>query len=322
LEKAFSSPWVLTERLGHVPDAAEIAGMPADELVAIFSKPPALHRFPGSMAKRVQAMCVAVVDRYDNDVSNVWSQAADGAELLKRVGALPRPKPRADERSATAHREHLGESGPSSVTGCYGYGAKSSCLLSAGAVALRLAGPYDEGHAMKARSLLAATAVAGLGAICLAAPASADPTAATVTITAGALSISVPLNAGSLGTQANTVVGGTISGSLGQVEVDDARSAPAGSGWVVSVISTAFTPPAGPTIAADRVGYTAGVISQLGTATYTANDPPDLTGVTPAVTASGITGDNRAIWNPKINVAVPGGRAPGVYSGTITHSVV
>jgi uncharacterized HhH-GPD family protein len=89
LEKAFSSPYVLTERLGHVPDAAEIAGMPEDELVAIFSKPPALHRFPGSMAKRVQAMCQAVVERYDNDVSNVWRQAADGTELLSRVGALP-----------------------------------------------------------------------------------------------------------------------------------------------------------------------------------------------------------------------------------------
>jgi uncharacterized HhH-GPD family protein len=89
LEKAFSSPYVLTERLGHVPDAAELAGMPEDELVAVFSTPPALHRFPGSMAKRVQAMCQAVVDQYDGDAANVWTQAADGADLLKRVAALP-----------------------------------------------------------------------------------------------------------------------------------------------------------------------------------------------------------------------------------------
>jgi uncharacterized HhH-GPD family protein len=89
LEKAFSSPYVLTERLGHVPDAAEIAGMPEDELVAVFSKPPALHRFPGSMAKRVQAMCQAVVDQYDGDVATVWTGAADGKELLKRISALP-----------------------------------------------------------------------------------------------------------------------------------------------------------------------------------------------------------------------------------------
>lgn len=175
---------------------------------------------------------------------------------------------------------------------------------------------------MKAQSLLVAAAVAGLGAICLASPASAAPTAVAVTITAGSLSITVPADAGSLGSQTDTVAGTTISGSLGQVEVDDARGAPAGSGWVVSVISTAFTPLSGPTIAASLVGYTAGTISQLGTATYVANNPPNLVGVTPAVTASGITGDNRAIWNPTITVTVPGGKAPGVYTGTITHSVV
>ncbi len=89
LEKAFSSPYVLAERLGHVPDAAEIATMPEDDLVAIFSKPPALHRFPGSMAKRVQAMCRAVADQYDNDVTRIWTDATDGRDLLRRVGALP-----------------------------------------------------------------------------------------------------------------------------------------------------------------------------------------------------------------------------------------
>lgn len=80
---------MLAERLGHVPDAAEIAGMDEDTLVAVFSKPPALHRFPGSMGKRVQAMCRVVVERYDNDVTRVWTGAADGKDLLKRVAALP-----------------------------------------------------------------------------------------------------------------------------------------------------------------------------------------------------------------------------------------
>ena len=89
LEKAFSSPYVLAERLGHVPDAAEIAGMPEDDLVAVFSTPPALHRFPGSMAKRVQAMCQLVVEQYDGDVTNLWTGAADGTDLLRRLGALP-----------------------------------------------------------------------------------------------------------------------------------------------------------------------------------------------------------------------------------------
>jgi hypothetical protein len=171
------------------------------------------------------------------------------------------------------------------------------------------------------RSLLAiAAGVLALGALAL--PASAEPTTATVTVQGGALAITVPTDGGNLGTRTNTVSGGTISGPLGQVQVNDARSAAAGSGWVTSVISTAFTPPSGPAIAASAVGYTAGTIAKVGTATYTANDPPNLTGVAPAVTATGITGDNSATWNPTINVAVPGGTAAGVYSATITHSVV
>jgi hypothetical protein len=157
----------------------------------------------------------------------------------------------------------------------------------------------------------------------LALPASADePTTATITVVGGELVITVPLAAGSLGSRSNTVDGGTISGPLGVVQVLDARSALAGSGWVASVISTAFTPLSGPAIAASAVSYSAGTITKVGTATYTANDPPDLTAVAPAVTATGITGDNSATWNPTITVAVPGGMAAGVYSATITHSVL
>jgi hypothetical protein len=162
------------------------------------------------------------------------------------------------------------------------------------------------------------TAMLTLG---VAAPAMGATTTATVTVTGGALSITVPPDAGNLGTRANSVSGGVISGSLGQVVVSDARSAAAGSGWVASVISTAFTPLTGATIGAAAVGYSAGPITKVGTATYTANDPPDLTGAVAAVTATGITGDNSATWNPTINVAVAGGKAAGIYSGTITHSV-
>jgi hypothetical protein len=175
---------------------------------------------------------------------------------------------------------------------------------------------------MKTRPFLVAVA-AGILALGIAIPASAAPgeTTATVTITGGFLSISVPTDAGSLGSIVNTVSGGTLSGSLGQVVVTDARSAAAGSTWVASVISTAFTPLSGATIPASRVGYTAGTITKVGTATYTANDPTNLTGASPAVTATGITGDNSATWNPTISVAVPGGTIAGTYSGTITHSV-
>jgi hypothetical protein len=163
--------------------------------------------------------------------------------------------------------------------------------------------------------------VVGLLSLCAAVPAFAATTA-TITITGGALEITVPTASADLGTLVNTVAGGTISGQLGVVQVNDARSAAAGSGWVASVISTAFTPAAGPAIAASAISYTAGAITKVGTATYTANDPGNLTGVSPAVTATGITGDNSATWNPTISVAVPGGTAAGVYSATITHSVL
>ena len=174
----------------------------------------------------------------------------------------------------------------------------------------------------RARPFLAAAAVAA-ALVTTAVPAAAnEPTAATVTVTGGALLITVPADAGNLGTRANSVGGGTISGPLGQVQVNDARSAAAGSGWVASVIATAFTPPSGPAIAASAVGYSAGAIVQVGTATYTATDRVELTGVGAVVTATGITGDNSATWNPTITVAVPGGMAANVYAATITHSVL
>lgn len=173
---------------------------------------------------------------------------------------------------------------------------------------------------MRISRLLLATAT-GVLSLGFAAPASAGPTTATLTITAGALTITVPTSPVSLGTRANTVGGGTVSGVLGVVQVSDGRSPAAGSGWVASVISTAFTPPSGPAIAASAVGYTAGTITKVGTAVYTANDPPNLTGVSPAVTATGITGDNSATWSPTISVLVPGGMAAGTYTATITQSV-
>ena len=104
---------------------------------------------------------------------------------------------------------------------------------------------------MGTRHLLAAVIVSGLLTVGIATPGSADTTAATVTVTAaGVLSITVPINAGSLGTRASNATGGSVSGALGQVQVNDARGAAAGSGWIVSVTSTAFTPPTGPAIPA------------------------------------------------------------------------
>lgn len=89
MEKAFTSPYVLAQRLGHAPTPAELADFDPDDLITIFSTPPALHRFPKAMAARVQEVCRAIVDRYDGDASRLWSGASDGAELLTRVMALP-----------------------------------------------------------------------------------------------------------------------------------------------------------------------------------------------------------------------------------------
>jgi len=88
VQKAFSGPAELRRRLGHL-DAARIAAMDPDELQAIFRQRPALHRFPGAMAGRVQALCAFVVAAYDGDASRVWTNARDGRDLQARLLALP-----------------------------------------------------------------------------------------------------------------------------------------------------------------------------------------------------------------------------------------
>jgi uncharacterized HhH-GPD family protein len=89
IEKAFSSPAVLVERLGHEPDAAELAGYDPGALAAVFAQRPALHRYPRAMAARVQELCRLLVDRYDGDPERIWSGVRSGAELLGRVAELP-----------------------------------------------------------------------------------------------------------------------------------------------------------------------------------------------------------------------------------------
>src|SRR3979411_185137 len=80
MEKAFRGPYDLKQRLGHL-DARKIAAMDPDALVKIFRERPALHRFPGSMAGRVQALCQAVVTEYGGDAAAVWTKARDGDDL-------------------------------------------------------------------------------------------------------------------------------------------------------------------------------------------------------------------------------------------------
>ena len=89
LEKAFSSPQVLVQRLGHEPTAGELAGYDPEALAAIFSERPALHRYPRAMAGRVQDLARIIADRYDGDAARVWADAATGEELSARLSELP-----------------------------------------------------------------------------------------------------------------------------------------------------------------------------------------------------------------------------------------
>ena len=88
LEKAFSSPLELSRRIGSL-DAAEIAGMDPSELERVFRERPALHRFPGNMAKRVQELCRMIVSEYGGRAERVWTEAKDADDLRKRLGELP-----------------------------------------------------------------------------------------------------------------------------------------------------------------------------------------------------------------------------------------
>ena len=87
VQKAFSGPMELRQRLGSL-DPARIASMSADRLAATFAERPALHRFPGSMAKRVQALAQAVTDDYAGDAARIWTTASDAAELERRIEGL------------------------------------------------------------------------------------------------------------------------------------------------------------------------------------------------------------------------------------------
>jgi uncharacterized HhH-GPD family protein len=91
IEKAFSSPVELARRLGtpDALDATTIAGMDPDDLAELFRERPALHRYPGSMAARVQNVCRAVAEEYGDRAENIWKGVRSGKELQDRLRALP-----------------------------------------------------------------------------------------------------------------------------------------------------------------------------------------------------------------------------------------
>ena len=89
MEKAFAGPAVIAERMGGRLDVRAIADADPKLFAAICAQRPAVHRFPGAMAKRVQATCQVVAQTYDGDAANIWSGVVSGAELRDRIAALP-----------------------------------------------------------------------------------------------------------------------------------------------------------------------------------------------------------------------------------------
>jgi len=88
MEHAFRGPAKVLERFGSL-EPAEIAAADPEHFAGLCSTPPAIHRFPGSMAARLQELARIVVEEYDGDASQIWSGAADGKDLLRRMQALP-----------------------------------------------------------------------------------------------------------------------------------------------------------------------------------------------------------------------------------------
>ncbi len=88
VQKAFSGPLELKRRLGFL-DAGRIAALDPATLDEVFRRRPALHRFPGSMATKVQALCAAIARDYANDASRIWTEAKDGKDLERRLLGLP-----------------------------------------------------------------------------------------------------------------------------------------------------------------------------------------------------------------------------------------
>ncbi|MBM7808432.1 putative HhH-GPD family protein [Geodermatophilus bullaregiensis] len=90
MERAFAGPRLLADRMGvDSLSAAAIADADPDALLAWFQGPPAVHRYPGSMAARAQALCRLLLERYDGRAEQLWDDVPDGATLLRRIGELP-----------------------------------------------------------------------------------------------------------------------------------------------------------------------------------------------------------------------------------------
>ena len=90
MERAFAGPYTIATRLGvDRLDPAHVAGLGEEDFAAVLSQPPAVHRYPGSMAGRIQALAREIVDSYGGDAAALWTTAETGEELVRRLRALP-----------------------------------------------------------------------------------------------------------------------------------------------------------------------------------------------------------------------------------------
>lgn len=89
MEWAFTGPYTIAQRLGRDPDAMDIAARDPEKFAAICAEKPAIHRYPGSMAGRIQKLCQYIVEEYDGDTRAIWRDVETGRELLRRLVGLP-----------------------------------------------------------------------------------------------------------------------------------------------------------------------------------------------------------------------------------------
>jgi uncharacterized HhH-GPD family protein len=89
MEKAFSGPLVIAQRMGGSLDVAKIAALSEDEFVALCSQRPAIHRFPAAMARRIRQVCQALTEEYDGQATNIWKDARSGEEIKAKLSRLP-----------------------------------------------------------------------------------------------------------------------------------------------------------------------------------------------------------------------------------------
>ncbi len=89
MERAFGGPYKIATRLGRDLDPADVARLDPSEFAALFAQPPAVHRYPGAMAGRVQALGAYLTENHDGNAADVWNGAADGRDLRDRIEALP-----------------------------------------------------------------------------------------------------------------------------------------------------------------------------------------------------------------------------------------